>query len=170
MRGVDWYFSFGVAISKLVNKRLYILSTKNNNESRRNYLYHTLCMMSNQSQMGYLKMRQKIHARKRKQIDYPVVYKDGNGKYIINPVRDNPKKWSDTIKQSVGNLPTNCLNVFDHFVWLVLKRLAHVRPLFLFYILLKNIRKTLMEPHQEFSDVFRGSGKRTLARNVLSTK
>ena len=47
MRGVDWYFSFGVAISKLVNKRLYILSTKNNNESRRNYLYHTLCMMSN---------------------------------------------------------------------------------------------------------------------------
>ena len=27
----------------------------------------------------------------------------------------NPTKSSNTLKQFVGNLPTNCLNVFDHF-------------------------------------------------------
>ena len=34
-----------------------------------------------------------------------------------------PTKWSNTLKQFVGNLPTNCLSVFDHFVGLVLKGL-----------------------------------------------
>ena len=33
----------------------------------------------------------------------------------------NPTKWSNTLKQFVGNLPTNCLCVLDHFVGLVLK-------------------------------------------------
>ena len=28
----------------------------------------------------------------------------------------NPAKWSNTLKQFVGKLPTNCLSVFDHFV------------------------------------------------------
>ena len=32
----------------------------------------------------------------------------------------NPTKWSNTLKQ-FGNLPTNCLSVFDHFVGLALK-------------------------------------------------
>ena len=36
----------------------------------------------------------------------------------------NPPKWSDTLKQFVGKLPTNCLSVFDHFVRLVLKGLT----------------------------------------------
>ena len=35
----------------------------------------------------------------------------------------NPIKWSNTLKQLVGNLPTNCLSVFDHFVGLALKGL-----------------------------------------------
>ena len=35
----------------------------------------------------------------------------------------NPTKWSNTLKQFVGNLPTNCLIVFDHFVILALKGL-----------------------------------------------
>ena len=35
----------------------------------------------------------------------------------------NPTKWSDTLKQFIGQLMTNCLNVFDHFVGLVLKGL-----------------------------------------------
>ena len=35
----------------------------------------------------------------------------------------NPTKWSNTLKQFVGNLPTNCLSVFDHFVKLALKGL-----------------------------------------------
>ena len=34
----------------------------------------------------------------------------------INPFRANPTKWSNTLKQFVDNLPTNCLSVFDHFV------------------------------------------------------
>ena len=39
----------------------------------------------------------------------------------LNPLSANPTKWSNTLKQFVGNLPTNCLSVFDHFVILALK-------------------------------------------------
>ena len=45
----------------------------------------------------------------------------GNAK--LNPLSANFTKWSNTLKQFVGNLPTNCLSVFDHFVGLALKRL-----------------------------------------------
>ena len=41
----------------------------------------------------------------------------------INPLSANPTKWSNTLKQFVGNLPTNCLRVFDQFVGLPLKGL-----------------------------------------------
>ena len=41
----------------------------------------------------------------------------------INPLSANFTKWSNTLKQLVGNLPNNCLSVFDHFVGLVLKGL-----------------------------------------------
>ena len=34
----------------------------------------------------------------------------------VNPLSANPTKWSNTRKQYVGNFPTNCLSVFDHFV------------------------------------------------------
>ena len=43
----------------------------------------------------------------------------------INPLSDNPTKWSNTLKQFVGKLLMNCLSVFDHFVGLSLK--AYVR-------------------------------------------
>ena len=36
----------------------------------------------------------------------------------------NPTKWSKTLKQFVGNLPTNWLTVFDHFMRLALKGLT----------------------------------------------
>ena len=39
------------------------------------------------------------------------------------PLTANPTRWSNTLKQFVGNLPTNCLSVFDHFVILALKGL-----------------------------------------------
>ena len=42
-------------------------------------------------------------------------------KDLFNPLSVNPTKWSNTLKQFVGNLPTNCLSVFDHFVGLALK-------------------------------------------------
>ena len=41
----------------------------------------------------------------------------------LNPLSTNPTKWSKTLKQFVGKLPTNCLSVFDHFVILALKGL-----------------------------------------------
>ena len=31
---------------------------------------------------------------------------------LINPLSANPEKWSNTLKQIVGNLPTICLSVF----------------------------------------------------------
>ena len=62
--------------------------------------------------------------------------------YFINPLSGNPTKWSDILKQFVGNLPTNCLSVFDHFAGLTLKGLRftkiHTRELwnvYFFYIL-----------------------------------
>ena len=42
----------------------------------------------------------------------------------LNPLSANFTKWSNTLKQFVGNLPTNCFSVFDHFVGLVLKGLS----------------------------------------------
>ena len=41
----------------------------------------------------------------------------------LNPLSANPTNWSNTLEQFVGNLPTNCLSVFDHFVNLALKGL-----------------------------------------------
>ena len=47
---------------------------------------------------------------------------DGQNK-SVNPLSTNPKKSSITLKQFVGNMPTNFLSVFDHFVGLALKEL-----------------------------------------------
>ena len=43
--------------------------------------------------------------------------------YILNPLSANFTKWSNTLKQFVGKLPSNCLSAFDHFVGLALKGL-----------------------------------------------
>ena len=45
---------------------------------------------------------------------------------FVNLLSANPKKWSNTLKQFVCNLPTNCLSVFDHFMNLALKGLITV--------------------------------------------
>ena len=42
----------------------------------------------------------------------------------VNPLNANPEKWPNTLKQIVGNLPTICLSVFDHFMNLALKGLT----------------------------------------------
>ena len=39
---------------------------------------------------------------------------------FFNNLSTNITKWSNTLKQFVGNFPTNCLSVFDHFVGLAL--------------------------------------------------
>ena len=46
-----------------------------------------------------------------------------------NPLNANPTKWSNTLKQFVRNLPTNCLSVFDHFVELAFKGLISLNSL-----------------------------------------
>ena len=46
----------------------------------------------------------------------------------LNPLSANPTKLSNTLKQLVSKLPTNCLSIFDHFVGLRLKGL--IDPLF----------------------------------------
>ena len=42
---------------------------------------------------------------------------------MINPLNAKFIKWSNTLKQIVGKLPTICLSVFDHFSGLALKGL-----------------------------------------------
>ena len=49
---------------------------------------------------------------------------------IFNPLSVNLRKWSNTLKQFVDNLPTDCLSVFDHFVKLALKGLKYVSSFF----------------------------------------
>ena len=41
------------------------------------------------------------------------------GDHYLNPLRANSPKWSNTLKQFVSKLSTNCLSVFDHFVGLL---------------------------------------------------
>ena len=41
----------------------------------------------------------------------------------INPLSAKFIKWSNTLKQIVGKLPTICLSVFDHFSGLAFKGL-----------------------------------------------
>ena len=45
---------------------------------------------------------------------------------VIKTLSANPTEWSNTLKQSVGNLLTNCLSMFDPFVgwsfWLFLQQ------------------------------------------------
>ena len=49
---------------------------------------------------------------------------------LINPLNANPEKWSNTLKQIVGNLPTICLSVFDHFMNLALEGLSEKKLYF----------------------------------------
>ena len=41
----------------------------------------------------------------------------------VNPLSANFTKWSNSLKQFAGKLPTNCLSVFDNFMGLALKEL-----------------------------------------------
>ena len=52
--------------------------------------------------------------------------------FVINPLSANPRKWSNTLKQFVGHLPTNYLSVIDHFVKLAQKGLICLSKLRVF--------------------------------------
>ena len=47
-------------------------------------------------------------------------------KICLNLLSASLTKWSNTLKQFLGKLSTNCLSVFDHFVGLALKGLKNV--------------------------------------------
>ena len=57
---------------------------------------------------------------------YELVEICGNCEIYFDPLNTNPTKWSNTLKQFVGKLPTNCLSVFDHFVKLEIKWLKYI--------------------------------------------
>ena len=46
--------------------------------------------------------------------------------HLANPLIVNPTKCSNTLKQFVGKLPTNCLSVFNYFAGFALKRLTQI--------------------------------------------
>ena len=48
---------------------------------------------------------------------------------LLKTLSTNFTKWSNTLKQFVRKLSTNCLSVFDHFVGLALKGLRWTRKL-----------------------------------------
>ena len=60
----------------------------------------------------------------------------------VNPLNANPEKWSNTLKQIVGNLPTICLSVFDHFMNLALKGLSAQEILYIFNLFRKHHHKS----------------------------
>ena len=47
----------------------------------------------------------------------------------LKPLSTNLTKWSNTLKQFVGKLLTNCLSVFDYFVGSVFKRLSLIKAI-----------------------------------------
>ena len=50
----------------------------------------------------------------------------GNVVENVNPLSAKLTKWPNTLKQFVGNLATNCLSVFGHFMRLTLKGLMYL--------------------------------------------
>ena len=72
----------------------------------------------------------------------------------IRPLSANFTIWSNTLKQFIGKLPTNCLFLFDHFVGLALKGLQSSLA---FPIGLKKIRKNRLSfsnRNNVFQDTF----------------
>ena len=70
----------------------------------------------------------------------------------LNPLSANPEKWSNTLKQIVGKLPTICLSVFDHFMNLALKGLTKSNFIDMRFKILLNNFDTLMYDVSKWSD------------------
>ena len=75
----------------------------------------------------------------------------------------NITKWSNTLKQFVSKLPTNCLSVFDHFVGFALKRLI--------YKLRHVLIKQLLQKRPQYAVIYVGvtsnfEGQRKFTQNL----
>ena len=64
-----------------------------------------------------------LHIFKKQLVNQLLILIKPRTEFCINPFSANHTKWSNTLKQFVGKLPTNCLSVFEHFVRLAPKRL-----------------------------------------------
>ena len=92
-------------------------------------------------------------------IDLIKIYTNSLGRcQKVNPLSPNLTKWSNILKLFIGNLPTNCLSVFGHFVGLALKvlirlmlkawnmlrsALSCLRIFLKFYVIFWNLRTAL---------------------------
>ena len=79
----------------------------------------------------------------------------------FNPLSAKPTKWSNTLKQFVFNLPTNCLNVFDHFVILPRKGLKKTE------FVIHNQREKLQNAHRISSSFITGHICEWLTSHIL---
>ena len=89
-----------------------------------------------------------------------------NKRLHFNPLSTNFTKWSNTLKQFVGKLPTNCLGVFDHFVESALRGLRMFPELWIFLCCgnTSHGSKQARSPKENFLSVWR------LAEVLLSLK
>ena len=71
---------------------------------------------------------------------------------ISYPLSSNPIKWSNTLKQFVAKLPTNCLSLFDHFVELTLKGLSYYTMICLFKGFKSNMNQKIIIRSVKVSD------------------
>ena len=69
----------------------------------------------------------------------------------FNPISANPEKWSNTLKQIVGNLPTICLSVFDHFMNLALKGLRKVKKIICLFTVISVYKSTFRIVKSQFN-------------------
>ena len=86
------------------------------------YIVHVSCYICHASY--YLNSCKSLTISKGREV------KNGRNEYnfvSLNPLNAKLKKWPNTLKQFVGNLPTNCLSVFGYFVGLALKALITVK-------------------------------------------
>ena len=67
---------------------------------------------------------------------------------VFNPLSTKLTNWPNTLKQFVGNLPTNCLSVFGHFVGLAFKGLKSVADKKALFYMNASTIKTLMSMNQ----------------------
>ena len=104
----------------------------------------------------------------------------------MKPLSTNFTKWSNTLKQFIGNLPTNFLSVLDHFVRLALKGLilkehlinvlAKVNKVVGLLRRLRNllprttlitIYKAFIRPHLDYADVMYDQAFNNLFKGTL---
>ena len=81
--------------------------------------------------------------------------------HVLNSLSANFTKWSNTLKQFVTKLPTNCLSVFDHFVRLALKGLNVFNVSGILWVIKSSLIKSFkINLHQK---------ERTFILNILKT-